>query len=230
MPEIIERKGAADVQDALLRISEVTCSIREMPAFYAAIHGIVQELMGVRNFYIALFDEDSGLLNFPYFAEEVDSACAPLEPGKPFARHVVRSGRLLLCSSEMFSDLVARSEVESGGESLSDWLGVPLKEGEKSFGVLAMRGHTSPTRFTKADKELLTFVSQHVAVAISRRRALEALGESERSHRRFVESLPQGYFFYRHDRKGPLHLPEPIDLQRPGLPPGRVSPPRRDAD
>ncbi len=37
------------------------------------------------------------------------------------------------------------------------------------------------------------------ALAACRRRA-SALEESERSHRRFIENLTEGYFFYRHDR------------------------------
>ena len=72
--DISDRKRAETLQAALYRIAELTTSVEDMPAFYRTIHGVVGELMYAENFYLALLDEDTGLLNFEYFVDEVDQA------------------------------------------------------------------------------------------------------------------------------------------------------------
>ena len=78
-----------------------------------------------------------------------------------------------------------------------DWLGVPLKHGAKAFGVLVVQSYTESVRYTDSDRELLTFVSQHVATALERTRAAEALRESENRFRTLAETAPCGIFIYQ---------------------------------
>ena len=63
---------SAKVQSALYRIAETASAAQDMPAFYAQIHEIVGELMYADNFYIALYDEERQLINFPFYRDEVD--------------------------------------------------------------------------------------------------------------------------------------------------------------
>ncbi len=44
----------------------------DLPEFYRGMHRIVAELTYGDNFFICLYDEDRGLLNFAYYADEVD--------------------------------------------------------------------------------------------------------------------------------------------------------------
>jgi PAS domain S-box-containing protein len=62
--DISDRKRAETLQAALYRIAELTTSVEDMPAFYRAVHGVVGELMYAENFYVALRDEETGILNF----------------------------------------------------------------------------------------------------------------------------------------------------------------------
>ena len=74
--DISEQKRAESLSSALYRIAEKTSSAKDLQQFYAAIHGIVGELMYARNFYIAVYDPSSELVSFPYFVDEVDPAPA----------------------------------------------------------------------------------------------------------------------------------------------------------
>ena len=51
-----------------------------MAEFYPAMHAIVGELMNAENFYIALYDEDRQLLNFPYYVDSIDLGCPRSDP------------------------------------------------------------------------------------------------------------------------------------------------------
>jgi hypothetical protein len=67
-----EQTRAAKVQSALYRIAELASAAQDMQEFYRAIHEVVGELMDARNFYIALFDDERQLVNWPYRVDDRD--------------------------------------------------------------------------------------------------------------------------------------------------------------
>jgi len=178
--DITERKRAEELQAALYRIADQTSAATDLEAFYRAIHGIVGELMDARNFYIALHDEDTGLLSFPYFVDEREAVLAPRPPRKRITEYVLRTGEPQLVPAERFQELLRSGEIGEIGTPAVDWLGVPLKTGDKAFGVLAVQSYTQNVRYAARDKEILNFVGQHVATAIGHKRAEHALRQSEK--------------------------------------------------
>jgi PAS domain S-box-containing protein len=171
------------IQSALYRIAELASAAQDMEEFYRAIHEVVGELMYGRNFFIALYDEDRQLMNWPYFIDEVDDDLP--DPGQwvPFgsrdsrgtAGYVLRTGEPQLFDYERWAELVERGEIEALGVTVEDssWLGVPLKAEERTIGVLVVQSYTSEHQYTEQDKDLLAFVGQHVGAALSRARAIE---------------------------------------------------------
>jgi PAS domain S-box-containing protein len=104
---------------------------------------------------------------------------------------VLRTGKLLLATPETFQLLLAGGEVEILGAPSVDGLGVPLKTRRgKTIGVMAVQTYTETVRLSEADKDVLVFVSTQVAMAIERKRAEEALRESEERFRNLLEGIP----------------------------------------
>ena len=198
--DISERKRAEKLRSALYRIAETTGSVADMDAFYATMHAIVGELMYAKNLFIAIQEEPAQVLRFPYFVDEIDPAPPELKPGKTLTEYVLRTGRPLLASPAVFAQLVESGEVESVGAPSLDWLGVPLKRGERSFGVLVVQSYTESVRFTEADRDLLTFVSQHVAAAMDLKQAADDLRASEARFRTLAETAPFAIFIYQGSR------------------------------
>jgi two-component system cell cycle sensor histidine kinase/response regulator CckA len=192
--DITEQKRAEALNSALYRIAEKTSSAKDLQQFYAAIHGIVGELMYARNFYIAVYDPGTKLLSFPYFVDEEDSPPARKKLGRGLTEYVLRSGEPLLCSQEIFDEMVQRGEVELIGAPSVDWLGIPLKAAGQPFGVLVLQSYTSNVRFREKDKDVLTFVSQQLASAIEHKRNEEALRRSEARYRSLVQSAVYGIY------------------------------------
>jgi diguanylate cyclase (GGDEF)-like protein/PAS domain S-box-containing protein len=92
---------------------------------------------------------------------------------------------------------------------------VPLKRGEKTFGVLAVQSYSEGHRFTDTDREILTFVSQHVATAIDRTEASESLRESEAKFRTLAETTPIAIFI---SQGGSLRYVNPAMAKATGFP------------
>ncbi len=192
--DISEQKRAEALHSALYRITQKTSSADDLQQFYAAVHGIVSELMYARNFYIAVYDPLPQLLTFPYFEDELDSRPAAKKLGKGLTEYVLRTGEPLLCTPELFDSLARQGEVESIGAPSLDWLGVPLKVGNNSFGVLAVQSYSGNMRFGDKEKEILQFVSQQLASAIEYKRNEEALRRSEARYRSLVQSAVYGIY------------------------------------
>ncbi|MFZ0801099.1 MAG: PAS domain S-box protein [Terriglobales bacterium] len=192
--DISEQKRAEALSSALLRIAEKASSPEDLQQFYGAIHSIVAELMYARNFYVALYDAESQLLSFPYFVDDEDPRPAPKKLGKGLTEQVLRTGEPLLCTPDVFEELVQREAVELIGAASLDWLGVPLKVGGNTFGALVVQSYTGNVRFGEKEKEILTFVSQQVASAVEHRRNEEALRRSEARYRSVVQSAVYGIY------------------------------------
>ncbi|HTY11833.1 MAG TPA: PAS domain S-box protein [Bacteroidota bacterium] len=166
---IQDRKRAEALQSALYRIAEKTHSTVDLQDFYSSVHSIINELMSAKNFYIALYDASTQILSFPYFVDEVDPQPSPKKLGKGLTEYVLRTGQPLLASPDVFQLLLHEDEVESIGAPSIDWLGVPLKSGEATFGAIVVQSYTESVRYGEKEREILTFVSQQIATAIQRK-------------------------------------------------------------
>lgn len=173
--DISERKRSEALQSALYHIAEKTATARDLPEFYRLIHGIIGELMSTRNFYIALYDPATDMLSFPYFVDEFDSTPPMQNPTRNLTGYVLRTGKPLLATPEVFDELVRAGEVDEFGSPSIDWLGVPLKTGDTTLGVLVVQSYSKAVRLRDREKEVLTFISQHIAGALERKRAEETI-------------------------------------------------------
>ncbi len=187
-----EHKRTEQVQAALYRIAEAASAAQDMPEFYAAMHRVVGELMYARNFFIALYDEATEIISFPYFVDEVDSVIPPQKLRKGgVTAYVIRTGQPYHDSPEKYEALVQKGEIERVGAESVDWLGVPLKVENRTIGVLVVQSYTDGVRYRDDDLDLLNFVGQHIAAALSRARALEETRQRN-AELAIINSIQQG--------------------------------------
>ena len=169
------RRRAELVQAALHHISEAAHSASDLPAMFRRIHEIVGGLLSARNFYVATYDESTEILSFPYFVDEVDPPPGPRKLGKGLTAMVLRSRQPLLLTAEQLEKMRQEGTIQMIGTLPLDWLGIPLISEGRSIGVLGVQNYTGTVRYTSKDSELLQFVSQHIAAAIQRKQAADAL-------------------------------------------------------
>nr|HID57889.1 PAS domain S-box protein [Desulfobacterales bacterium] len=190
--DITMRKRAEEINNCLRRISEAAICAPSLEELFGSIHKIVQELMPARNFCIALYDHDREIVSFPYFVDERHERPLPRKAGGGLTEYVIRTGEALLASHEVIEELKKSGEVEPSGEAPLDWLGVPLKSQDKVIGVLAVQSYTEGIRYGEEEKNVLTFVSNQVALAIERRRKEEELKETQELLQSILSCSPLG--------------------------------------
>src|SRR5690606_33835169 len=117
-----------------------------------------------------------------------DAPPGPQKLGRGLTEYVLRSGQPLLVSDQQVEQMAAEGLVELIGSPSCEWLGVPLKRGERTFGVLVIQSYQEDFHYSERDRELLIFVSQHIADALWRRQAERELRDSQR----FLEAVFNG--------------------------------------
>jgi diguanylate cyclase (GGDEF)-like protein len=184
--QVLQRQRGERLQAALFRIAELASASESLDNFYAAVHRVIGGLIYARNFYIALLDDETQQLTFPYSVDEIDSVRPPRRHGRGATEYVLRHGKPLLAGPEDIDRLVALGEITQFGARSVCWLGVPLLLGERVMGVLAVQSYSPEHTYNERDQELLTFVSYHVANALQRKHNAESLKQAYASLERRV--------------------------------------------
>jgi PAS domain S-box-containing protein len=177
---IAEKDRAEKIQKALFEISEAVHAAADLPSLYARIHGSIGALMRADNFYLALLDEETDLVSFPYFKDLIDAPPAPRVSRRGMTEYVLRTGRPTLADLNEIQRLKDSGEYVQSGHPSAIWLGVPLTVEGRTFGVMAVQDQDDPRAFGEEDKRILSFVAGQTALAIWRKRQEEELRESTR--------------------------------------------------
>jgi diguanylate cyclase (GGDEF)-like protein/PAS domain S-box-containing protein len=192
--DITESRRAESLRSVLFRVAEITQTTDDLSSLYAAVHRVIGEQIDATNFYIAIYDEKGHGLWFPYYVDEFDPKPQALVPVEGLTGHVLKTGQALLLDREKLEEMYARGIVEEIGARSVDWLGVPLKSGDKAYGVIGVQSYDERVRYTEEDLELLRFVSRHISSAIEHRRKEVALQRQEEKYRSIVDHAPVGIF------------------------------------
>ena len=197
--EIAERQKAVKMHKALLAISELSSSGKDINSFYEILHGEVNSFLPATNLYISLLSDDKTELSFPYYQDEKISSPTPRKLANGLTELAIKTGLPLLIVDESVYILSEQGTVNKQKFSLTypakqlpkAWLGAPLIENGKIIGVLAVQHYQDEHAYQHCDLELIRFVSQHIASAIIRKKAQEAVQQSHEQLEKIVNQRTQ---------------------------------------
>jgi GAF domain-containing protein/CheY-like chemotaxis protein len=177
--QLQSESDAAKAEAALYRIADLASGADDLQDFYRGVHAVLRELIYAENIYIALFDEERRQINFPYWADTVDTdwpdprAWDPLGAGysKGLTGYVLGTRRMLHADSEGLQRLFDEGKLEVIGAVAHDYLGIPLETEGRTIGVLAVQSYRDDISYSADDERLLAFVGQHIAAALDRTRS-----------------------------------------------------------
>jgi len=175
--DITERKRFEKLQDIIYRISEAANTSTDLNELFAFVHEVVNELISAKNLYIALYDEQTDTVSFPYFVDEYSDKPEPRTHGSGITEFVIKSGQPLLLTNDNEEEITNQHQIAPTGADSHQWLGVPLQtELGKPIGVLVVQSYDDhEVSYTDSDRDLLTFVSNQIALAIERKQAQQEL-------------------------------------------------------
>jgi PAS domain S-box-containing protein len=216
-------KRSGQIQQALYGITNAVVFSDGLENLIREIREQLERLIEAPNFYIALYEEATGMLTIPYELDEKDSI--ETWPAKRSATGlVIEQKKTLLLKSADIERLLNEDVIDLIGTPSEVWLGVPLFDKDRVIGAIAVQSYTDPNAFDENTIQILEFVSSQVGLAIQQKRALndilEAKEKAEENNRlktAFLNNLS-------HEIRTPLNAIVGFSefLNEPGLDPARI--------
>ena len=192
--DVTERKRMEDERQAMFEIIQGVSATANLDELLKIIHQSISKLVYAENCFVALHDDASGLMHFPFWRDHHDSGPAPRPLGKGFSSYILRTGQPILLDRELTEEFVQRGEVTKSGTTSASWLGVPLRTPARTIGVLVLQHYQDENAYSQRDLEFLMSVGGQVAMAIERKRTEEALQISEAQHRSIFDNATMGIY------------------------------------
>jgi len=202
--DIFESKRAELLREALFEISEAAYTASDMYALYKKIHQVIASLMQVKNIYIALYDEKNEQLSFPYWVDEYDPPLPPKKLGRGLTEYVLRTGQAVLVDFQKDTELRKSGEIELIGSQSPVWLGVPLKIGGKTIGVIVVQDYENEKAYGEAEMQILTFVSEQIAQVIERKKSADDIKIYSDELKQLNQTKDKFFSIIAHDLKNPF--------------------------
>ena len=176
--EVAERRRGESLQRALYEIASLSTADSPEHEHFAEIHEIVGRLMDARNFIIATYDAEAGVIRQEYLVDEnPDEVPQQFPYGEGISSLVIRTRLPWLMDNALFQSLVAQGEIRAarGAVDFNSWMGAPLIAQDRVYGLIIVQSYSADIVYAHEDLELLNFVATHVAATTARWQANAAL-------------------------------------------------------
>jgi diguanylate cyclase (GGDEF)-like protein len=211
--EIEQRKRVLQRQQILFKISELATQANNIDDAYLQIHQIIKSITYAENLYIALYDEQSGWISFPYYVDEYKKDTQPRRFAKGYSELVIATKSTQLIDSQraqqlIHSGVIKRTAPTAKHQMATSWLGAPLKTSQGVIGLIVCQAYNDQHVFTQDDCELITFVSHQIATVLQTKLANQALKKSHQELEFRVDEKTKAL------RQANLHLQMQIDERK----------------
>ncbi|MBI5348620.1 MAG: GAF domain-containing protein, partial [Chloroflexi bacterium] len=174
-------------------IGQAAASQLEMGTLFELVGKKIYQAFDVEAVYIALYDQDTGLIHLPYWdSPQGQIGNRTMRLGEGLTSVIISSGQPLLIDHDYIprsAELgVSRMPNYSGGLPKS-WLGVPMRLGDKIIGVISVQDFKREYAFTPADIRLLATIAANVGIAIQNAQLYKATQQRETEVRHANEQL-----------------------------------------
>lgn len=202
--DITERKRADMIQHVLYNISTAVLTTQNLEELIEIIRNQIGNLLDTSNFYVAFYDETTGMLSTPHAVDEKDELSS-WPAAKSLTGYLMKQRKALLIPEQEFYDLVESGEIDVIGTPAKLWLGVPLQNEGKIIGAFVVQSYTNPNAYNSKDVDMLEFISHQISLFVLRKRAegelrlaLTKAEESDRLKSAFLATM-------NHELRTPLN-------------------------
>jgi PAS domain S-box-containing protein len=151
-------------------VQEALAGELELQAIYDAVGDRIRDVFDAQVVDIAVYDQPSGLLHFPYVIER--GVRLPEEPVELFGfrKHVIETREPLLISEKTLEAAERYGNPVMLGEVSKSVLFVPLIVGGRATGVISLQNVDREHAFSESDRQLLETLAGSLSVALENAR------------------------------------------------------------
>ncbi|HEY1563335.1 MAG TPA: GAF domain-containing protein [Gaiellaceae bacterium] len=151
-------------------VQEAIAGELDSQAIYDLVGDRIRDVFDAQTVTIAISDEATGLLQFPYAIELGDRPEIPAMAPFGFRKHVMQTGEPLLINQDVETEAARYGNPVIVGEMPKSVLFVPLAGGGKTTGAIDLQNMDREHAFTDSDVQLLDTLARSVSVALENAR------------------------------------------------------------
>ena len=200
--KFLKINNADKVLEVLFEILTAVHNTQNLNALYRAIHKSLGKVLNADNFFIANHNIQKDSISFPYHVDSIDTeipaAILNFSKTGSLTGEVIKAGHPLIFFSRDLDEFRKKNILLNRppiGSASKVWLGAPLIVKEKTIGAVVIQSYSSETKYKKSDLDILDMVSQHIAFAIERKEADDAIREQRQIFEKIFELSPAGIAF-----------------------------------
>jgi PAS domain S-box-containing protein len=192
LTDISERKQLELEMKVLTEMLEGVAFTADLNDLFHLIHQSLKKIIYAENCFFALYNPQTNLFDFPYFADQFDTAPSPLGIAKSCTNYVFEKGKSMLINQDEFEALVAQNEVVLVGSPSPSWIGIILRTSNKVIGILVLQHYEKENVYNERHLKFLDSIASQVANVIERKRAENELEKSYSLIAAALESTADG--------------------------------------
>lgn len=170
--DITQEKRNSLIKEIQYNIAEALVTFKSLPELFEIVRKELSAIINVRNFYIALYDENTGMFRADIEEDELEEI--PEWPAEgSMSGYIIKTGKSLMLTKTEIEEMISKGEAGMIGIIPQQWVGVPLKISNKVIGVMVVQSYRNPKRYDFATLELLETVANQLSIFIERKRAEE---------------------------------------------------------
>ncbi len=179
--DISERKQKEKIRKIIDKLSQsagISITLREL---IINIRKGISPFIETQNFFIALYDEKSQKYTIPVvYSNGSLSDERPTDNMSGSCTHyILRHGEALILNERKLIQLSEKGEIRLSGPLARSWMGVPLKNNDKVFGVLVVQDYENPEAYEQDDLDLMKYIAEKIATLILRKISEEEMKEAK---------------------------------------------------
>jgi two-component system, sensor histidine kinase and response regulator len=176
--DVTERKRADAERNVISEIVQGIVTTSNLDELLKLTHNSIRKLLYAENCFVTLFDRQTSLMHFEFWADKFDLVPEPGPLSTGFSSYVLRTGQPILLTEATKKRMFEQGEAEKRGTDSASWLGVPLRTPSGTIGVLVVQHYEETGAYTQRDLEFLSTVGDQIALAIERKRGERELEQA----------------------------------------------------
>ena len=182
--DITERKRAEVLQHIQYRVADAAVSSIKLTDLFDSIRFELSTIMNVNNFFIALYDEKTGMLQSDVNKDEKEEIPYWAAKGS-MTGYVIEQKKSILVNKKQINQLIENGIAGMIGTIPEIWLGVPFRISGKVIGVLVVQSYDNPNAYDQNSVEILEIVAHELSIFIQHKRVEE---ESQKLTKAIIQS------------------------------------------
>ncbi|MCK9411563.1 MAG: PAS domain S-box protein [Prolixibacteraceae bacterium] len=192
--EKTEQKKLELERQAIIEMTQGISETDNLNELFLSIHLSLKKVLYAENCFVAIYDEHTGLFNFPYYIDQLDPKPDPQALKRSVTSYVFRTGKPLLLTPEVSQILEGQNEIELIGSPSPSWIGVPLKTPSKTIGVLVLQHYEKENIYSTEDIQFLNSVGTKIAISVERKKVEEELRNERLLLRTVIDNIPDSIY------------------------------------